>query len=234
MDRRVTIGLTRVLTLGDHGADVEAVRRACLRYLPDDAAAWHRYQSQTLEQRRSYGVGIVALVKRVQTAAHLTVDGDAGPMLNRTLRQAGAYDAFADQLLRDYASAHPRLVEPKQGWTSLVPELWRYYSRGRDMGFTDLGTYNPRSKLPSGKPSDHATSRKDGRIRQPACAYDLGFTPATGYANLAARAYFASLVGKPNVNYVICGNTIWSTESGIHPYTHGGHEGHVHVSGFRR
>jgi hypothetical protein len=96
------------------------------------------------------------------------------------------------------------------------------------MGMSDLGTYNPASKLPSGAPSDHAV--------YPAAAFDLGIDPDTGWDNDVARSYFLSLVGNPRVNYLILGDKIWSrarASEGIRSYSGGGHANHVHVSGVR-
>lgn len=39
------------------------------------------------------------------------------------------------------------------------------------------------------------------------------------------------MIGRPGIHYVILGDKIWSTERGLHAYTAGGHESHVHVSG---
>jgi len=134
-----------------------------------------------------------------------------------------AYRKYRYLLFKVPVPPPPILVEPRQGWASLVKELWGDYSLARNMGLTDLGTYNPSSKLPSGAPSDHAYF--------PAYAFDVGFTPQTGMNNQIAKAFFNSMVGRPEVSYVICGNSIWSQEKGLHSYTYGGHEGHVHVSG---
>ena len=119
------------------------------------------------------------------------------------------------------------MVEPKQGFDSLHRSLWEAYSIGRKApyNFTDLGTYNPSSRLPGGGISDHAVN--------PAYAFDLGFTPASGWANLSARDYSNKMAGRPEVEYVICGNRIWSVSQGWHAYGSGGHENHVHVSGRR-
>lgn len=140
-------------------------------------------------------------------------------------------DAYARLMYRTYVPPKPKpvpppLVEPKQGWASLHPSLHAAYSIGRTLGFSDLGTYNPASRLPSGAPSDHAVS--------PALAFDLGIDPDTGYDHDAARAYFHTLIGRPEIGYVILGERIWSrvrASEGVRRYTAGGHENHVHVSG---
>lgn len=114
-------------------------------------------------------------------------------------------------------------IEPRQGWNSLDPSLRSAFSLGRSMGLSDLGTYNPASRLPGGGVSDHA--------RSPALAFDLGFTPAIGFAHPIARVFFEAMAGRPEVGYVILGDVIWSRERGRYRYTAGGHNNHVHVSG---
>lgn len=115
------------------------------------------------------------------------------------------------------------MIEPRQGWSSLSPSLHAAFSLGRSMGLSDLGTYNPASRLPGGGVSDHAQS--------PALAFDLGVTPAIGMAHPTGRVFFEAMIGRPEVNYVILGDTIWSRDRGRHRYTAGGHMNHVHVSG---
>lgn len=116
-------------------------------------------------------------------------------------------------------------IAPRQGWGSLDPSLHKAFSLGRSMGLSDLGTYNPASRLPSGDPSDHA--------RYPAGAFDLGVTPAIGMQHPVGRVYFEAMVGRPEVEYVILGDVIWSRARGRHRYTAGEHMNHVHVSGVR-
>lgn len=135
------------------------------------------------------------------------------------------FDAYGRWRYRLYRppAPKPKLIAPLQGWASLDQRLWDHFSQGRLLGFSDLGTYNPASRLPSGAPSDHAVF--------PARAYDLGISPAIGYANPKARAYFNSLIGDPDIEYVILGDKIWSRARGLHAYTSGGHQNHIHVSG---
>jgi peptidoglycan hydrolase-like protein with peptidoglycan-binding domain len=118
-----------------------------------------------------------------------------------------------------------KIVEPNQGFDSLHSSLWEAYSIGRNMGLSDLGTYNPASRLPSGSPSDHAV--------YPALAFDLGIEPDTGYSNPTGRAFFDRMIGRQEVSYVILGDKIWSRALGLHAYTAGGHLNHAHVSGVR-
>lgn len=173
-----------------------------------------------------YGPLFKTRVTAFQKAHHLTADGVIG---EKTWAALIPHLTLPAQLL--LKPVEPPLVKPKQGWGSLVEDLWRPYTQGRNVGLTDLGTYNPASKLPSGRPSDHATSRIDGKIGPPACAFDLGFTKAT---RSKASAFFTSMTLNPAVEYVIMENRIWSRDLGLHTYTHGGHETHVHVSGRRR
>lgn len=222
--------LTRTLATGCVGKDVEGVTRAMLRYL-NDGPNWKAFIAALPVVRRTWGPGKTRLAKRCQAKLGRPQTGRIAPGDERALRAAGAFDATADRLLDEYAAAHKpktpatNLVEPKQGWNSLRRDLWEAFSIGRNRGLTDLGTYNPASRLPSGAPSDHAV--------YPAVAFDLGFTPATGWNNLKASTYAREMAKRPEVEYVICGDRIWSVSRGWHPYTAGGHEGHVHVSGHR-
>lgn len=112
------------------------------------------------------------------------------------------------------------LVKPKQGFDSLRSDGWALYGLGRRLGLSDLGTYNPSSTLPGGGKSDHAYN--------PARAFDLGLTKAGTRAR--ARWYFEHCRARPEVEYVIFERRIWSRARGLHEYTAGGHETHVHVS----
>lgn len=134
------------------------------------------------------------------------------------------------ELLARYRLRHGKLVEPTQGFDSLAPSLWLAYSMGRKRGFTDLGTYNPNSKLPSGAPSDHAL--------RPAQAFDIGRNNRffnRGWNYLVARRLFNLYVKNAralNIEYVILGDRIWSRERGLHSYgPDRSHFWHIHVSG---
>lgn len=159
-----------------------------------------------------------------------------GNMGQATLDALWQYaDAYSKWVYRTWTAPEPKPIppppiEPTQGWASLHRSLHAAYSlgRGEGYGFSDLGTYNPASKLPSGAPSDHAL--------YPALAFDLGIDPDTGYSHPAARAYFHSMIGRPEVGYVILGDRIWSrarAAEGVRRYTGGGHMNHLHVSGVR-
>ena len=233
--------LTRTLKLGMVGADVEACKRAVYRYV-HAGASWNTFVRSAPIVRRTFGVFFREAVKVAQLRLGLKADGQIGPATEKALRKAGGFDLLADRLLDQYAAAQkppaPKLVKPKQGFGSLTQDLWPAYSIGRDLGLTDVGTFNAQSVLPESRlPSDHATSRIDGRIGEPACAFDLGFSPATGYAHPVARRFFDAMVGRPEVAYVILGTKIWSAGragEGVRAYMSGGHEGHVHTSGRRR
>jgi len=110
-----------------------------------------------------------------------------------------------------------------QGPESLEQPLWAPYNYALSQGFTDLGTYNPDSRLPGGGISDHAV--------YPARAFDLGFKGARGWGNAKARKMFWYMTRQPGVKYVILGDKIWSPSRGLHAYTSGGHDSHIHVSG---
>lgn len=113
-----------------------------------------------------------------------------------------------------------KLLEPKQGFKSLRQDGWEPYTLGRRLGLSDLGTYNPASTLPGGGKSDHAFN--------PARAFDLGLTKVGTRAR--ARWFFGQMIERPEVEYVIFEERIWSRDRGLHAYTAGGHDAHVHVS----
>jgi len=113
------------------------------------------------------------------------------------------------------------LTEPKQGFTSLRRELWEAYTLARRLGLPDLGTYNPASTLPGGGKSDHAY--------HPARAFDVGLA-GKGNGRRRARYFFRAMIDRPEIEYVIFEARIWSRAQGLHAYTAGGHETHVHVS----
>lgn len=140
-------------------------------------------------------------------------------------------DSYATLLAR-YLRKHKKLVEPVQGWDSLHEDLHLAYSMGRVRGFTDLGTYNPASRLPSGAPSDHSV--------KPAWAFDLGRNNRffnKGWNYLVARRlalFYVKNYLALNIEYVILGDRIWSRSK---PYWHAlgtgdtSHQWHLHVSG---
>lgn len=142
-------------------------------------------------------------------------------------------DAYSKYAYRVWTAPKPKPIPlpeivPIQGWSSLHSSLHQDFSLGRNMGLSDLGTYNENSNLPSGAPSDHAV--------WPAYAFDLGVEPDTGWNNDVGRSFFLTMMGKPEVEYVILGNRIWSrprASEGIRSYYGGGHDNHVHVSGNR-
>lgn len=223
----------RVLKLGNFGYDVWGAKRATYIYLKD-YAKWDSFIKQNLVSRKTFGP---FFRRDLITVQHELTAGHDGWFDEETLRTLEPYFDFKARELWNQQYEKPKpppLIEPKEGFDSLVSDLWRDYSSGRDLGLTDLGTYNPDSKLPDGEPSDHATSRLDGTIGEPACAFDLGFSPQIGMSNPVANKFFHLMMGKPEINYVICGTSIWSVERGLHTYTNGGHEGHVHTSGHRR
>lgn len=212
--------LLRTLRLGMRGKDVRAVRRACLRFVGEPAS------KLTTAGQETFGLGMRALVKRAQDQAVIDKSGVVGPYLFAALVRADAFDAYGKQLLDDYAaSVKPKLVEPLQGFGSLHESLWPLYSVGRSLGLSDLGTYNPASRLPSGAPSDHSV--------YPAYAFDLGVDPDTGYQHPQGRKLFDLARADAAVEYVILGAKIWSRTGDLRTYRSGGHANHVHVSGRR-
>ena len=109
-------------------------------------------------------------------------------------------------------------------FSGLTSSLWDEAQLASGSFASQIQSYNPASKLPSGAPSDHAV--------YPAKAFDAMFSPAIGWAHGGARAFFQKMIGRAGIHYVILGDKIWSTDSGLHHYGLGGHENHVHVSSF--
>lgn len=217
----------RTLRPGMRGKDVEAHKRAVARALGHGRL--RTLVAQPAVTRQLFGPFFTRNVKLVQKQAGIPQTGLIGPSTHEWLLAGGWFDAKALALYDAYVEEHmkPELVMPRQGWGSLHPSLREAYTIGRSFPyeFTDLGTYNPASRLPSGAPSDHAV--------YPALAFDLGISPQTGWNNLKARDYALKMAGRPEVNYVICGDRIWSRAYGWHAYRGGGHQNHVHVSGRR-
>lgn len=221
-----TLLLTRALRAGTTGLDVEGSRRALIRYLQTGTLA--QFTAKPAAERQTMDEWAVKHLELAQQKAGLPVDRVLGPKVEGALRAAGAFDAFADSLLiqHAHAQAEPPLVKPRQGWESLHKSLWPIFSYGRHAGLSDLGTYNPASRLPSGRPSDHAVL--------PAYACDLGIDPDTGWNHPAGRATFMKAMSDPAVEYVILGNRIGFRSTGqIRTYTSGGHLNHLHISANR-
>jgi hypothetical protein len=216
--------LTRTLKRGCVGADVEGWTRGAHRFL--HTGQLKAYSEQKEIVRRTFGQAKIQLAKRCARELELPMFGVVGPALYKGMEEAGAFDAKSEALFDAYEeSLRPKLVEPRQGFDSLHPSLWQAFSLGRGRyGLSDLGTYNPASRLPSGRPSDHAV--------YPAFAFDLGIEPDTGWNNLKGKLFFLQVRFDPAVEYVILGDKIWSRGS-LHAYYSGGHMNHVHVSGRR-
>ncbi len=235
--------LTRTLSVGSYGKDVDGSKRAAYRALDkgDGGTRLKTHMSKSLSVRRTFGAFFRSDVNRLKAQVGWKQNGKVEPLFWARMVREGYPDALAKDLVEQYADEHPspppapKYVEPVLGVDSLDRRLWDEYTTGRNMGLTDLGTFNARSTLPSsGRASDHATSRLSGVIGQPAIAFDLGFSPQIGYDHPVARKFFHLMAGAVDVHYVIVGTKIWSTEKGLHSYTSGGHEGHIHVSGHRR
>lgn len=219
--------LARTLHVGSTGEDVRAVKRTVYRYLNNGKLK--DLNAKPLKVQRTFGPFFAADVIKARKKAGFDLRPVVGPAFFDYLADKGAPDALAIQMLNNYRdrlpTPKPKLVEPNQGFASLDKSLWELYSIGRNMGMSDLGTYNPASRLPSGRPSEHAL--------YPALAFDLGITPQNGFLNPAGRKFFQLCTTRPEVEYVILGTKIFSRSKGLHRYTGGGHGGHVHVSGRR-
>lgn len=179
-----------------------------------------------------YNMKVVEAMKALQRANHISATGNMGVETFELLWTEHA-DAYAKYAYKIWTAPKPKpipppAIEPIQGWNSLHSSLYEAFSLGRNMGLSDLGTYNPGSYLPSGSPSDHAV--------YPAYAFDLGIEPDTGWSNDVGRSFFYAMIGRREVEYVILGDKIWSrprASEGIRTYYSGGHSNHVHVSGNR-
>jgi len=216
--------LPRVLRLGHVGTDVEGAKRTVARYL-----GGHRLldlMSQPVGVRRTFGPFFRRDVDRVRGRMGLAKTGRVDQQMWHLLEQAHAPDSLALFEIGVWRTKHlPPTPPGRKEYPKLHHSLWDLYDISVAWGFTDAGTYNPHSLLPSGQPSDHAV--------WPAYAFDAGFTPPTGMSHTKARQFFDLCVGHPCVEYVILGNKIWSREKGLHNYSAGGHAGHIHVSGRR-
>lgn len=226
---------TRVLKRGDIGSDVEGVSRAFIR-----DGLWPKmtltvFGKMPVEKRRKYDGDRVAAQKRLEKQIGTEPDGIYGRAGHEELEDRKAFDAKARALMASWKPDPPPLIEPKQGFDSLHPTLYRVYTMGISLGLIDLGTYNPKSRLPSGAISDHATS-KDFALTpsSPSKAIDFGIDPDTGWNNLEARSFVLAIWERPEIEYVILGDKIAVRGEGIRPYTAGGHLNHVHVSGNRK
>ena len=210
--------------IGTYGKDVEAITRAQFRYL-GDWTGLSEFHERTALQRRTWDPWDRARMKRIQNIEKIPQTGTVGPRTYGVLLDH--MDSLALKLMAEYAdSVKPKLIEPLQGFESLTSTLWDVFSAGRSRGLTDLGTFNQNSRLPSGRPSDHAV--------WPAFAFDLGIEPDTGWNNLKARAYAIWTAGRREVEYTILGNRIWRGRYKVWgDYWSGGHLNHVHVSGWR-
>lgn len=207
--------LKRPLRGSERGADVRMVQRA-LNAAPSQTviAVTGVYDETTQRRMRAF--------RQARSLSPVTHFDQAA------LDALWAYfDAYGRWKYRRYQPP-AKLVEPVQGFDSLHRSLWTAYSMCRNAGvqFTDLGTYNPASRLPSGAPSDHAV--------HPAFAFDIGIEPDTGWNNLKARALAVRVVKLPEVEYVILGSRIWTDWRKVWgAYYGGGHLNHIHVSGDR-
>jgi hypothetical protein len=214
----------RIIQEGMDGPDAEAVGRALIRAkcykMP--IRVYNRMPKKWKQRMGPRKMDALMKFKRQKALKNKTKRTYDSYAHYRLLRY---FDGKAHDLYRQCKVPPPppivKMIEPRQGWNSLVKYFWDDYSIARTKHqMTDLGTYNPASRLPSGGRSDHAY--------YPAKAMDLGFSP---YPNRLAYEYFKSMIGEPEVEYIIYGNQIWSRSSGLRHYGYGGHYNHIHVSG---
>jgi len=98
--------LTRVLKPNDYGKDVQGVRRACRKFIgldPPDAS---------LSVQRKFNASMTVIVKAAQDEAVIPKSGWVGPQLMDALRRANAFDAYAKELLAQYAEENKLLPPP--------------------------------------------------------------------------------------------------------------------------
>ena len=108
--------LTRTLVIDDTGLDVEACRRALIRFLKTGTLDTFTAKPDT--QRRRFDATAVAQTMEAQKQLRIPVDGELGPRTYTALRDKGAFDKLADQLLAEYAdqvdeAAHARAAVDK-------------------------------------------------------------------------------------------------------------------------
>ena len=104
--------------------------------------------------------------------------------------------------------------------SEVSPEIQRTASEAwaRWPGLTNLGTHVVRNIAGTNTPSQHSYGN----------AIDFGGSPKQ-LSQLATWA--ADNARKLNISQVIYRDSIWTSSGGWHPYTSGGHETHVHITG---
>jgi hypothetical protein len=95
------------------GRDITAHKRAVYRYV-GATYSWKKFSHSNAASRRTYGPRFDILVGDARHKAGLAVKGGVDESLYRALRSAGAYDAYSDWLLAEYAAAHPSPVDDRQ------------------------------------------------------------------------------------------------------------------------
>ena len=220
----MSVRYTRRFTNESVGTDVEEVGRALCRAKCGPKGGLVAFMALPEGARRRWGWRHRRWLRKFKRKHGLTDTAVYGPKAHRAL--SPHFDARGRQRM---AAWRPplKLVPPRQGWSSLDKTLWALYAIAvTDYGMSDLGTYNPSSRLPGGGVSDHAKG-------PPALAMDLGIDPDVGMRDPEGRAFFHHCVGDRRVEYVILGDRIWAQSrksEGIRPYTSGGHLNHAHVS----
>jgi len=215
--------LPRTLKLACYGSDVDGVKRTVYRFIGGSKLSLHVVHPDQV--RRMFGPFFRIDVNVARGKLGLAKTGVVDQNMWYLLEKKNAPDAKALALIQYYAVDNPSPSIPT-GPSSLDRSLWPLFKMAQEREFTNSGIYNPDSRLPSGRPSDHAL--------WPALAFDAGFTPQVGMANQKAKDFFDLVSGRPEVEYVICGGKIWSRSQGLHNYIESySHAGHIHVSGRR-
>lgn len=100
----MALKLHRKLSIGAHGHDVAAAKRAVYRYL-DDGKKWKGYLKQTKVSREFFGPFFARDLMLVQKSLKLPADGIFGERTLNALERAQAFDWIAVRLWNQQAPA---------------------------------------------------------------------------------------------------------------------------------
>lgn len=104
--------LTRTLSVGSVGTDVDGVKRTVYRGLDsyDQGQRLKKHMGNRLAVRRTFGTFFAADVNRLKTRMGWTRNGKVEPAFFTAMARRGYPDALAIDLLTRYAAAHPSLA----------------------------------------------------------------------------------------------------------------------------
>lgn len=103
--------LTRTLSVGSVGIDVDGIKRTVYRGLDsyDKGQRLKKHMGNKLAVRRTYGTFFASDVNRLKVRMGWTQNGKVEPAFFTAMSQRGYPDALAVDLLTRYAKAHPRI-----------------------------------------------------------------------------------------------------------------------------